>query len=72
MNRHRIEGNWKQFRGIVEQQWGRITEDPFRILAGERDCLAGKIQAEYGAAKDAEERQLASWQGQHQKIDHAL
>ena len=72
MNWNRIEGNWKQFKGIVEQQWGRFTEDSFRVQAGEREHLAGKILEEYGIAKDEEEKQLANWQGQHQKIDHAL
>ena len=72
MNWNRIEGNWKQFKGNVKQQWGRFTEDSLRVLVGERDHLAGKIQEEYGVAKDEEEKQLANWQGQHQKIDHAL
>ena len=72
MNWNRIEGNWKQFKGKAEQQWGRLTEDSLRVLAGEREHLAGKIQEEYGIAKNEEEKQLAKWQGQHQRIDHAL
>ena len=72
MNWNRIEGYWKQFKGKAVQQWGRFTEDSLRVLAGERAYLAGKIQEEYGIAKDEEEKQLANWQGQHQKIDHAL
>ena len=72
MNWDRIEGNWRQLKGIAQQQCGRFTEDSLLVLAGEREHLAGKIQEEYGVAKDQEQRQLANWQGQHQKIDQAL
>mgnify|MGYP003694081823 CR=1 FL=1 len=27
MNWDRIEGNWKQVRGKVQQQWGKLTDD---------------------------------------------
>ena len=27
MNWDRIEGNWKQFKGKVKEQWGKLTDD---------------------------------------------
>lgn len=45
MNWDQIEGNWKQFKDNVKQQWGKITDDHLDVFAGKRDKLAGKIQA---------------------------
>jgi uncharacterized protein YjbJ (UPF0337 family) len=41
---NRIEGNWKQLKGNVKQQWGKFTADQFYVMAGTRDLLAGIIQ----------------------------
>jgi uncharacterized protein YjbJ (UPF0337 family) len=61
MNWDQIEGNWKQFRGQVQQQWGRLTNDDLDVVEGRRDQLVGKIQERYGVAKDEAERQVDSW-----------
>ena len=39
-----VEGNWKQFKGKVKAQWGKLTDDHLDVIAGNRDQLAGKIQ----------------------------
>ena len=57
-----IEGNWKQFKGNVKQQWGQFTDHQIDMIAGKRDQLAGKIQESYGISKDEAEKQLAAWQ----------
>lgn len=44
MNWDTVEGNWKWFKGNVKEQWGRLTGDHLRIIAGKRDQLLGKIQ----------------------------
>ena len=62
MNWDRIEGNWKQLKGKVKEQWGDLTDDDLDVVAGRRDQLAGKVQERYGVAKDEAERQVASWE----------
>jgi uncharacterized protein YjbJ (UPF0337 family) len=62
MNWDRIQGNWKQATGKAKEQWGKLTDDDFVVVAGRRDQLAGKIQEHYGVAKDEAERQIAAWQ----------
>ena len=62
MNWDRIEGNWKQFKGKVKEQWGKLTDDEIDKIAGRRDQLAGKIQECYGIGKDEAERQLKAWE----------
>jgi uncharacterized protein YjbJ (UPF0337 family) len=56
-----IEGNWKQFKGKVKQQWGRLTDDHLTTIAGKRDELSGRIQEAYGVKKDEADRQINDW-----------
>ena len=62
MNWDQIEGNWKQFKGDVQQKWGKLTDDHLDVIAGKREQLAGKIQEVYGSAKDEVEQDLKQWQ----------
>jgi uncharacterized protein YjbJ (UPF0337 family) len=61
MNWDRIEGNWKQVKGAAKVQWGKLTDDDFDVIEGRRDKLVGRIQEEYGVAKDEAERQVDNW-----------
>jgi uncharacterized protein YjbJ (UPF0337 family) len=61
MNWDRVEGNWKQFRGQVQQQWGKLTNDDLDTVEGRRTELVGKIQERYGIAKDEAEKQVDTW-----------
>jgi len=61
MNWDRIEGNWKQFRGKAQQQWGKLTDDDMDYVEGRRDELAGKIQERYGIERDEADRQIDDW-----------
>ena len=65
MNRHRVEGNWKQFSGQLKEQWGRLTRDPERELAGRRDQIAGRALERYGISKERAARQLKAFQDRH-------
>jgi uncharacterized protein YjbJ (UPF0337 family) len=61
MNWDRIAGNWKQFSGKAQQQWGKLTNDDLDVVEGRRVELVGKIQERYGIAKDEAERQVDNW-----------
>ena len=58
MDWDRLKGNWKQARGRVREQWGKLTDDDLDTVAGQRDQLVGRIQERYGLAKDEVNRQL--------------
>jgi len=68
MNWNQIEGNWKQFKGIAKQQWGKLTDDQLDVIAGKREQLSGKIQEAYGMTKDETEKQLSDWQGRQKEM----
>lgn len=65
MNWDQIEGNWKQFKGEAQRQWGKLTDDELDQVDGNRDKLAGKIQERYGKSKDEAERELDAWAARH-------
>jgi uncharacterized protein YjbJ (UPF0337 family) len=61
MDWNRVEGNWKQLKGKIKEQWGNLTDDDLDKIAGKRDQLEGKIQERYGINKDAARKQLDDW-----------
>jgi uncharacterized protein YjbJ (UPF0337 family) len=56
-----LAGNWKQFKGEVRKQWGKLTDDDLDVIMGEREKLAGRIQERYGIAKEEANRQIDAW-----------
>lgn len=62
MDWNRIEGSWKQIKGRVKEQWGKLTDDDLDVIAGRRDQLAGKVQERYGIAKDRVEKDISDWE----------
>jgi len=65
MNWDIIEGNWKQFKGLVKAKWSRLTDDHLDTIAGKRDQLAGKVQEAYGITKDQAEVQVKAFEEAH-------
>jgi uncharacterized protein YjbJ (UPF0337 family) len=62
MNKDTVEGNWKQLKGKVKEQWGKLTDDDFDVIAGKRDQLLGRIQERHGISRDEAEKQVADWE----------
>lgn len=62
MNSDRIIGNWKQAKGRIKEQWGKLTDDHINIIDGRRDRLLGQIQESYGIARDEAEQQVQAWE----------
>jgi uncharacterized protein YjbJ (UPF0337 family) len=58
MNWDRVQGNWKQLKGQIQQKWGKLTDDQFAAINGQREILAGKLQEAYGIGRDEAERQI--------------
>jgi uncharacterized protein YjbJ (UPF0337 family) len=61
MDWDRIAGSWKQARGKVKEQWGKLTDDDLDVVAGNREQLEGKIQERYGIAKDQVRKDVDNW-----------
>lgn len=62
MNNDRIEGNWKEFKGKIQEQWGKLTDDDLDVFEGRREQLLGRIQARHGVTKEVAHEQVTEWE----------
>lgn len=63
MNWDIVEGKWKQLKGDVRSNWGKLTDDDLDLIAGKREKLAGTLQERYGKGRDEVERDIDDWLG---------
>lgn len=56
MNKDILEGKWRQIRGRIKTQWGKLTDDELDEIGGNLDLLIGKIQEKYGQTREEIER----------------
>jgi uncharacterized protein YjbJ (UPF0337 family) len=65
MNKDQVAGGWRQLKGKVRQQWGKLTDDDLQQLEGNAEELAGKIQERYGVAREDAERQAKEFRSRN-------
>ena len=65
MNNDRVAGQWKQMKGKIKEQWGKLTDDEVDQLEGKSDQLAGKLQERYGLARDEAEKQAKDFRSRN-------
>jgi uncharacterized protein YjbJ (UPF0337 family) len=74
MNTDQIQGNWKQLKGKIKEQWGKLTDDDLTAINGRKDQLLGKLQERYGYTKEQAERELehqrAQWDEAMSQTSH--
>lgn len=58
MNRDIFEGKWKQFKGEVKKQWGKLTDDEIDQINGQHEKMVGLLQERYGYSREQAEREL--------------
>ena len=56
MNWDTVKGQWKQMKGEMRKQWGKLTDDDYQQIAGEKDKLIGRLQERYGWSREEAER----------------
>lgn len=61
MNNDQLEGNWKQFKGKLQEKWGQLTDDDLDMANGNREQLAGKVQEKYGKTKEEAKREVDAY-----------
>jgi uncharacterized protein YjbJ (UPF0337 family) len=57
-----VESRWNQFKGKVQQRWGKLTGDDIDEIAGSYQQLVGKLQEKYGITQQQAERELEEFQ----------
>ena len=66
MNDH-VEGAWKQFKGKIKEQWGKLTDDDLDRVEGRWEQLSGMIQSRYARTRDDVEAELKLFRERHEK-----
>src|SRR5215203_5963819 len=63
-----FSSRWQQMRGTLRSWWGKLTDDDWERIGGQKDRLIGMLQEKYGYAKDMAlrevERRLQEYSGQ--------
>lgn len=62
MNNDQFQGIWKQIKGKVKSQWGKLTDDDLTQISGKRDVLVGKLQERYGYAREKAESAISEFE----------
>ena len=63
MDWNRVEGSWKQVKGAIQANWGKLTDDDLDLINGRREQLEGKLQERYGFAADQIRKDVDTWYG---------
>ena len=58
MKWYELARDGKQFTVMVQEKWGKLTDDDLTTIAGKREQLAGLLQQRYGYGKDQAEKEL--------------
>jgi uncharacterized protein YjbJ (UPF0337 family) len=58
MNQDILAGKWKQMRGEFKTWWGKLTDDDFDRIGGQKDKLIGLIQERYGYTREQAEQEV--------------
>lgn len=69
-NKDTLKGEWKQLKGKVKEQWGKLTDDDLAKINGQKDQLVGKLQERYGYAKDKAEQEYNAWDNKRNKSNY--
>jgi uncharacterized protein YjbJ (UPF0337 family) len=65
MNQDIVKGNFKQLKGKIKQQWGKLTDDEIDQMEGHAEILAGKLQERYGLNREDAERQVKEFRSEN-------
>ena len=58
MNEDIFAGQWKEMRGTLRSWWGKLSDDDFEWIGGQKDRLIGLIQEKYGYTRDQAQNEL--------------
>lgn len=72
MNKDTIQGNWEQLKGKAKQQWAKLGDTDFDLLAeGKSQEFAGRLQEVYGKTKEQAEEEVKQFQKGYKSGDKA-
>lgn len=64
-----LKGKWKELRGKVRQQWGKLTDDDVERINGSFEMLSGRLQQAYGFHKNQAEKAIEEFLERHKSTE---
>ncbi|HEY6358513.1 MAG TPA: CsbD family protein [Vicinamibacterales bacterium] len=58
MTKDQSQGKWRQMRGEVKAQWGRLTDEDLEQVNGNLERLLSVIQERYGYARQGAQQDV--------------
>ena len=58
MNQDIFAGQWKHMRGELKSWWGKLADDDFDKIGGQKDKLIGVVQEKYGYAREKAQQEV--------------
>lgn len=73
MNKDILQGKRRELKGLVKEQWGKLTDDDLDRIEGQAERLVGLLQQRYGYAKEKAEQEykriMEQWFGSGSGLD---
>jgi uncharacterized protein YjbJ (UPF0337 family) len=61
MNTEILQAKWRQLKGSVRAQWGKLTDDEIDRINGNAEKLVGLVQERYGYEKQRAQQEVDSF-----------
>jgi uncharacterized protein YjbJ (UPF0337 family) len=68
MNEDILKGKWRQLKGEVKSQWGKLTDDDLDRAEGDAEKLIGRVQERYGYQRDEAKREVDDFVRRHRDM----
>ena len=56
--KQQMKGNWKQFKGRLQELWGELTDDELDTYRGRREQLEGYLVEKTGKSRERIREQI--------------
>lgn len=67
MNEDILKGKWKEIKGGIKEQWGKITDDDLTQVEGKEEKILGLLQKRYGYTKERAEEEYRRFMARYEE-----
>jgi uncharacterized protein YjbJ (UPF0337 family) len=68
MNEDVLKGKWRQLKGELKSQWGKLTDDDVDRVEGDAEKLIGRVQERYGYQREQAKREVDDFFRRHSNV----
>ena len=68
MNEDVLKGKWRQLKGELKSQWGKLTDDDVDRVEGDAEKLIGRVQERYGYQRDQAKQEVDDFFRRHRDV----